>query len=222
MPEYLKVTTGGARLALWRIGESESELKAYIGGDSFPVLGQFQDSKRRLEWLGARCALKMLGVTEPVMYEPNRRPYLLSGARNISISHSFPFVAVVSSPYFDVGLDIESLARPFSRIVGKFLTFGEHSWIDLEDNLQLALVWSAKEAFFKLRVPKSFNSFTDVAILPMGGELSDRGVLKSRIDLRGLALQTVCFEYRVIEEYVLTWVSCHPDLLPHDSSDVPA
>lgn len=217
MAECLRLTTGAARVAIWRVEEVEEELKAYIGGDSFPVLAQFQDPRRRLEWLAARCALKMLGIVDPVMYEPNRRPYVVNGKQNISISHSFPYVAVILSETFDVGLDIESLDRPFARISSKFLTFGEHSWIDMEDNLQLALVWSAKEAFFKLRLPPSFNPFSSLAVLPMQKPLGERGILGIKVALPGLAIQTMSMEYRVLDGFVLTWISCHPGLLPYDA-----
>ena len=54
MSEYLKETTGAATLGIWRIDEDEEALKHYIGGDSFPVLQQFTDKKRRLEWLALR------------------------------------------------------------------------------------------------------------------------------------------------------------------------
>lgn len=214
MPEYMKFTTGGAQIAIWHIKENEQELKAYIGGDSFPVLTQFQDKNRRLEWLAARCSLKLLGITEPIMYEVNRRPYVVSGTQNISISHSFPFVAVICSRTFDVGLDIESLARPFDRIYGKFLTLGESTWLNLDDDFELALVWSAKEAFFKLRLPATFNSFTDMVVLPLQRPLGTRGVLRAKVALWGLGIQTVALEYRFLADYVMTWVSCNPYLLP--------
>ena len=100
MPEFLKVNTGVAQLAIWRIEEDEEALKRIIGGDSFPVLMQFQDPKRRLEWLATRCCLKMLGITDSIIYTPNRRPYLSNDRQHISISHSYPYVAVIASTDF--------------------------------------------------------------------------------------------------------------------------
>ena len=47
MPEFLKINTGAATLAFWHIEESEEQLKAFIGGDSFPTLSNFHDDLPR-------------------------------------------------------------------------------------------------------------------------------------------------------------------------------
>ena len=77
MSEYLKETTGAATLGIWRIDEDEEALKHYIGGDSFPVLQQFTDKKRRQEWLATRCVLKMLGIVDSI-YPTGECTYLLA------------------------------------------------------------------------------------------------------------------------------------------------
>lgn len=211
MPEYRKETTGAASLAIWRIEEDEEGLKQYIGGDSFPVLQQFNNAKRRLEWLAARCCLKMLGISDPIVYAPNRRPFLSNGRMHISISHSYPLVTVIASSDFFVGIDIESLNRDYARIADKYLTFGEKGWVHFDNAKQMSLIWSAKEALYKLPGMEGLNSFVDMTTLPIT-EVRDRGVLQMRVRLGGL-VQLFNLEYTFLDDYTITWVSCNPQLM---------
>ena len=214
MSEYLKETTGAATLCIWRIDEDEEALKHYIGGDSFPVLQQFTDKKRRLEWLATRCVLKMLGIVDSIVYAPSRRPFLSNGRMHISISHSFPFVTVIASQDFFVGIDIEALGRSYVRIADKYLTLGEKSWINYANAKQMALVWSAKEALYKLPGMEGLNSFVDMTVLPVE-EVQTRGILQMRVRLQEL-VQLFNLEYRFLDGYVITWVACNPRLMEWD------
>lgn len=211
MPEVKKVTTGVASLALWRIGEDEEYLKAYIEGDSFPVLTSLKDSHRRLEWLAARCCLKVLGINDSIMYMPNRRPFLSKGNHQISITHSFPYVAVLQSVHFIVGVDIESIERPFSRIAHKYLTLGEKGWIDINNHRAMAIVWSAKEALYKLPGMEGVNSFVDMSVLPIR-RVEPRGTIAVLVRAGG-RVQRFCMEYAFFDTFVITWVACNPRLM---------
>lgn len=209
MPEFLKINTGAATLAFWHIEESEEQLKAFIGGDSFPTLSSFHDSSRRLEWLATRCILKTLGVTDQVLYTKKRKPYLVSGNGHISMSHTFPYAAVITNPTFSVGIDIEKKNRPFKRIAQQFLTLGELAWLDLDNTLQLALIWSAKEAFFKLYNRPGLNSFTDLDVLPF--EVQPKaGVFHLLVHVTHFSFR-VSMEYAILEDFVITWAVCNPE-----------
>lgn len=211
MAEFRRVNTGVASLAIWKIEETEEQLKAYIGGDSFPVLMKFQDPKRRLEWLATRCSLKVLGVVDNIIYAPNRRPFLSKGKPHISITHSFPYVCVIVSNDFFVGIDIESLDRAYERIADKYLTLGEKAWIDQRDTRQMALVWSAKEALYKLPGMEGLNSFVDMTAMPLT-RVEEQGSLQMRVRLGGM-VQRFSLEYTFWGEFVITWVACNPRLM---------
>ncbi len=211
MAEVRKISSGVASLALWKIEEDEAFLKAYIDGDSFPVLARIKDQNRRLEWLATRCCLRVLGINDSIIYKPNRRPFLSKGKHHISITHSFPYVAVLSSVSFFVGVDIESTERPFKRIANKYLTLGERGWIDLDDKRAMAIVWSAKEALYKLPGMEGLNSFEDVTVLPLR-EIQEQGMLQLRVRLGGL-VQKFSMEYAFFDSFVITWLSCNPSLM---------
>lgn len=211
MPEYHKLSTGPASLAIWRIGEDEEQLKQYIGGDSFPVLAQFQNEKRRMEWLATRCCLKMLGYNDPIIYAPNKRPILSSGRVELSISHSFPMVTVLVSTNFQVGIDIESLDRNYERIADKFLTMGEYTWVNVKDTRQMAIIWCAKEALYKLPGMQGVNSFVDMTVLPIG-KPDSHGRFRMRVRVRGI-IYSYSLEYLFLPDHLLTWVASPKNLL---------
>ncbi len=216
MPEVLKINTGAATLAFWHITESEEELKAFIGGDSFPTLLLFHDDARRREWLATRCILKTLGITDQVIYTKRRKPLLLSGNGHISMSHTFPYAAVISNPTSFVGIDIERRNRPFQRIAYQFLTIGELAWIDLEDTLTLALIWSAKEAFFKVYNREGLNSFTNLDVLPFA-VTGTKGFLPMLVHVSRFCLR-VSLEYSILDNFVITWAVCNPQLFQWDDA----
>lgn len=210
MPEFLKINTGAATLAFWHIEESEEQLKAFIGGDSFPTLSNFHDDSRRREWLATRCILKTLGITDQVIYTKRRKPLLVSGNGHISMSHTFPYAAVITNPSFYVGIDIEKKNRPFQRIAYQFLTIGELAWLDLNNTLQLALIWSAKEAFFKVYNRPGLNSFTDLDVLPFTVN-GTHGAFNMLVHVKRFCFK-VSIEYSVLDNFVITWAVCNPQL----------
>ena len=219
MPEYKRYNTGAAALAIWQIEENEEQLKAYIGGDSFPVLAKFQDPNRRLEWLATRCLQKVLGITDHIIYAPNRRPYLSQGVPHISISHSFPLVCLIASPDFYVGVDIESTSRAYPLIADKYLTLGERAWVDINNPKLMAIIWSAKEALYKIPGMEGVNSFVDMNVMPMK-EIGEQGRLQVRIRLHGL-VQSFNLEYAFLNDYVITWVACNPKMMAQGNNSEP-
>ncbi|MGP1362409.1 MAG: 4'-phosphopantetheinyl transferase family protein [Bacteroides sp.] len=217
MPEFLKINTGAATLAFWHITESEEQLKAFIGGDSFPTLSNFRDPARRLEWLATRCILKTLGITDQVLYTKQRKPLLVSGNEHISMSHTYPYAAVITNPTSFVGIDIEKKNRPFKRIAYQFLTLGELSWLNLDNTLQLALIWSAKEAFFKVYNRTGLNSFTDLDVLPFAVQKKNGAF--SLLVHADTNFFKAWLEYAILDDFVITWAVCPPQLFNNTQLD---
>lgn len=74
----------------------------------------------------------------------------------VSISHSdsFVLVAVAREP---IGVDIEDIGGQVERVEQKFVNFGEIDRLENMSSKRLALhlLWSAKEAAYKLKNPSS-------------------------------------------------------------------
>jgi 4'-phosphopantetheinyl transferase len=206
---YLKRTEDYV-LGVWRVEEDEETLKKLVGGDYFPGLARISNPRRRLEWLSARTLLREFGYTGHVMYHPTRRPFLAHSRSHISISHSYPLVTVVMSDKFLVGIDIESFARPFAQVMDKYLSKEEKKWVDEDDNRRLSLIWSAKEAIYKLPGMEGLGG-CDMNLNAIEN-ISDEGHLKASVRL-GNTIQHFNLYYRYMEYFNVVWVCCDPKTL---------
>ncbi|MDX9769775.1 MAG: 4'-phosphopantetheinyl transferase superfamily protein [Tenuifilaceae bacterium] len=197
-------------LGVWRLEEDEETLKQKVGGTYFPGLARITNERRRLEWLAARSLLREFGYEGHVMYHPTRRPFLAHSRSHISITHSYPFVAVIMSEKFHVGIDIESFARPFAQVKDKYLSKREKKWVDNDDNRRLALIWSAKEAIYKLPGMSGLGG-SDMELKPIE-HLSDEGKLEASVRL-GNTIQHFNLNYQYLEYFNVVWVCCNPKTL---------
>lgn len=109
------------------------------------------ESRRRLEVLAVRCLLKdMMGDEQKIVYNENGAPSFSSGTQYLSISHTDGFVAAVIGEK-PVGIDIERRGRRVEKVVSKFMQDSEIALAETIDKLlAMHLIWSAKEAAFKV------------------------------------------------------------------------
>ena len=154
---------------IWHINESEEELRTQLEHPEYyadKVKNLKPGSKRMMEVLAVRCALKVLfnGEEQQVRYDEYGAPALSDGTC-ISISHTSEYAAVCVSPH-PVGIDIERIGNRVQRVVSKFLKEEELVVLQMETNqpdlatitpfhgdmltLALHLAWSAKEAIYKV------------------------------------------------------------------------
>jgi phosphopantetheinyl transferase (holo-ACP synthase) len=197
-------------LGVWRVEEDEATLKELVGGTLFPGLDKISNPKRRLEWLAARSMIKQFGHNGLVLYHPSRRPFLANSRSHLSISHSYPYVAVILSHNFLVGVDIESYKRSFTPVAHKYLSNQEKLWINPADNKKLSLIWSAKEALYKLPGMEGLSG-ADMDIKPFEKQ-ENSGELKATIRLGGTS-QRFNVNYYYLNEFQVVWVCCNPKVL---------
>lgn len=157
MPLYQRLSFDEEKctVAIWQIAESEDELMAPLpNGQELltEARARFKAVGRRLEWLAVRRLMYEVGIGSPIAYHPSGRPCLVNDARHISISHTRGYAAVAIREDAPVGLDIEQLTQKVCRVQHKFLSHEEKLFLLLEKkNVEaLHLIWTAKEAMFKL------------------------------------------------------------------------
>jgi len=197
-------------IGIWRVEEDEVTLKKIVGGTYFPGLDKITHPRRRLEWLSARSIIREFGHNGLVLYHPTRRPFLEHSHSHLSISHSYPLVAVVISHNNLVGVDIESYDRSFSKVAYKYLSPREKLWVDENDNKRLALIWSAKEALYKLPGMEGLGG-VDMDIKPF--ECQDNGgELDASIRIGGV-VQRFKVNYYYLGNFNVAWVYCNPKTL---------
>ncbi|MFT5970986.1 MAG: 4'-phosphopantetheinyl transferase [Flavobacteriales bacterium] len=153
MPLYKKyILNSGAQVVVWEIQESPSyelEILETLSDENKCIYAEIQSNKRKREFLFTRYILeKVLGVDEVIVYTEAGAPTLRSS--EISISHSGNFVSVGLSSA-EIGIDIQLLNPKIERIAHKFVNEAEARFIEESIALkQQTIIWSAKEALYKL------------------------------------------------------------------------
>ena len=142
--------SNGAEISIWEITEDEDDLRQLcspIPNDELEELQIIKSASRRKEKLAVRALLNEMFPEKLYLgHHDNGKPYLQNSAIEISITHCNKYVAIISHPDSDVGIDIESIDRDFSAVEKKVLSEEEQDDLtDRNTNLQLAIYWCAKE-----------------------------------------------------------------------------
>lgn len=140
---------------IWHITETEDELES-LSGCSAPA--RLSNRSRRREYLAIRALFVSMGF-DPGMVEylPSGKPFLRDDSRNISLSHTKDYAAIVVSGHSSVGIDIEQRTERVLRVRHKFMHPLEEAALmelaltktGLDTNTGLLVHWCAKEAVFK-------------------------------------------------------------------------
>jgi phosphopantetheinyl transferase len=148
MPLYKEWDSDAYSLAaIWKIEEPES---FFIDGTGIDI-PDIRNNKRRIERLAGRFLLKYLEQDFPlhhIMPDEHDKPRIDGDRFYFSISHSWPYVAAVVSPYVEAGIDIQCWHPRVEQIQHKFLSPAEQQMVGA-DSKMITLAWSAKEAVYK-------------------------------------------------------------------------
>jgi len=137
---------------VWKIEESFEDLSidTQLTERSQNRLLSMKSEMHRRGFLSVRHLLKVAGYTDlDLYYNGNGKPHLTDG-KQISITHSFNFSAIIISNG-EVGIDIEKNREKIKIIQDKFVNF-ERGFIHKDDDYiqQLTVVWGAKESLYKI------------------------------------------------------------------------
>lgn len=161
-----------AAIGLWKIDESETDLRALMKLD--PVLqlpaSDISNVIKKREWMAGRLVLKALveylGLKYQGIYKDEvGKPHLHVHPHHISLTHSYPWVAAVMCKKNAVGIDLEQPKNKLERIAYKFLDRNELA--QAGDNIEkLCVYWCAKEALYKLKGQKGIIFKENLSIAP--------------------------------------------------------
>lgn len=155
MPLYKSITIADeTHVLVWKITESLEQLTDEIALKEVcrtRVDGMKSEQHRR-GFLSVRKLLQEIGYTDfDLYYDSDGKPRLKDG-KNISITHSYSFSAIIVSPH-NVGIDMEMQREKVITIADKFIE-PEFEYLDpthLTDYMQrLIVIWGVKEALFKM------------------------------------------------------------------------
>ncbi|OEJ99626.1 4'-phosphopantetheinyl transferase family protein [Roseivirga misakiensis] len=151
---FRKSVSDSINYLVWEITETEDELLSHLNlnDEEWADFNSIKVSIKRLEWLGARTALKHLvkEIGQFYIYKDQfGKPHLRDSAIGISISHAKGIGAAAINLNGAIGIDVEFPREQVLRIAHKFLHPSEVSWAQ-NDVDKLTRIWSAKEALYKL------------------------------------------------------------------------
>jgi 4'-phosphopantetheinyl transferase len=166
--------------ALWHISESEDQLTQLASPD--PGLGDITSQIKRLEYAAARALVRTIVENAKLPYLGMRKnesgkPFLIDHPHHISLSHSFPYVAVQIDRLVPVGIDIEQPKKKILTIAHR--VFNREEMTDAGNDLvKNCIYWCAKEALYKIHGTKGLSFIQHLSVdsfkLALHGELTGK------------------------------------------------
>lgn len=189
--------------ALWKIDEDENFFR-----DQLAVPDEVPDTihhvQKRLEYLSARYLLQSL-LKEwnlpfaGIVKDDFGKPYLKSLPFQISLSHSYPYVAAVIDRNKAVGIDLEQPKLKLARIAPRVLSEAEYGDAG-DDIVKLCVYWCAKESLVKIHGKKDLTFASEIQISPFS--LQKQGLLNGSIIASGMHI-AVPLQYEVYDNFVV-------------------
>lgn len=154
MPIVYKKEHLSSVIAVWESIEDFDFLikKALLTTDEIALLRNFKSESRQREFLTVRALLKELFPTEKLLinYSKNGKPNL-SGKKNISISHTKNYVAIMVGEFEHGGIDLETINERIFKLATKFLNESEIKFTGFNPTIEkLQIIWGAKEVLYKI------------------------------------------------------------------------
>ena len=215
MPLYNRYTkNNGTQVLVWKITESLEELHAQVSLKTVcqDRVGGMKSEQHQKGFLSVRMLLQEAGYTDfDMYYGEDGKPHLKDG-RNISITHSYNFSAIVISDV-NVGIDMEMQREKIITIANKFC-ITEFSYLDpthLDAYMHaLTVIWGVKEALFKMiSLPGiSFKNHIDVFRFDITDKQGRAKLTFNNMD------RNYTFFFEEIEGFTLVY-SFEEDILSH-------
>lgn len=170
MPLYKTITPNSqTTVKIWKISESYADLfhSVILKSNSLErVLGMKSEMHQR-GFLSVRKLLEEFGYTDAdLFYDENGKPHLKDG-KQISITHSFNFSAVIISDLI-IGIDIEKQRDKINIIAHKFIDY-EFDYLNENDKnyiKKLTTIWCVKESLYKLYAKPGLSFKKHCLVIP--------------------------------------------------------
>mgnify|MGYP000521871658 CR=1 FL=1 len=208
MPLYKTITPNSqTTVKVWKITESYEDLMAKVNLKSIAlerVLGMKSELHQR-GFLSVRHLLHEFGYTDSdLFYDENGKPHLKDG-KQISITHSFNFSAVIVSDLV-VGIDIEKQRDKIAVIAKKFVDY-EFQYLlkdDADYIRRLTVIWGIKESLYKLFATPGLSFKEHCLVIPFSDGSAettawiDYNSMKSRFNVQSLEFEGFTCAYAVV------------------------
>lgn len=204
MPLEKLVVELGRTWALWRIDEEEDSLAKILPSEK--ISDTITSPQKRLEWIAGRVLVKEVMEAMDLTYQgivkdEFGKPFPAGYDYQLSLSHSFPFVAVILDKYESVGIDLEQPKEKLLRIAPRI-----HHDDELKDTgkdvVKHCIYWCAKETLVKIYGKKDLVFSENMKILPFKRE--SEGDIIGKIIVKDME-RVIPLYYKVYPEFVLVF-----------------
>jgi phosphopantetheinyl transferase len=171
---------------IWQIRENESELSALLPAETVPA--SIHHTSKRCEYLSARLLVReimtKMGMTyRGIVKDDYGKPFLHAYPHQLSLSHSYPYVAALIDQHESVGVDIEQPKQKLFKIAPRVMHATELA--DAGDDLwKHCIYWCAKEALLKVHGKKDISFAESLLISPFSrkndGDITGRIVVANK------------------------------------------
>lgn len=168
-----------------------------------PEMDKINSIHRKKEFLGLRLALKYCldGEEKIIHYASGGKPILADNSLKISFSHSRNWISVMVHPTSEVGIDIERPTDQIKKIYARFLGTEELKVYKKNNDINyLRVVWSTKEALYKIIGESAYNFAKQIQVLPF--ELQQEGELNALFPKTNKEYRV---HYRLADNYTLAY-----------------
>lgn len=201
-----KETANGWALGVWKIEEEEETLLAQtVGLESIPE--RLRHPNRRLEFVAGRALVRQLmnELGEPfegVTSNEHGKPLLKNSTCQVSITHSFPYVASLIDAGKPAGIDLEQVSYRLLKMAPRLFHISELRTAG-RNPVKHTIIWSGKETLMKIYGKRDVVFSEHLRIEPF--ELKrEGGELIGHILIEG-AQAEVPLAYRLLDNFVLVF-----------------
>ena len=195
-------------VGIWHITENLDQLHQLIllSESQHEEMNLYKVNNKKLEWISARILIKLiaaqLGINfEGIVKDEHGKPSLKNSNCEISLSHSYPYVAAIIDKTDDVGIDIEQPKEKLKKIAHRFLAQAELNFTK-DNTIMLCKAWCAKETLYKIYGKRGLIFSENLLLEPY--DQTHSGIITGNIIVNGSAKKHK-LEYKVTEDYVLTY-----------------
>jgi len=160
---------GGRAWGLWHIDETEAVLAGMLGNiEAIPET--LVHPQKRQEWFAGRLLVKNLVEAQGMAFQglikdAYGKPFLRGHAHQVSLSHSYPYVAALIDAYDWAGIDLEQPKDKLLRVAARIHHTDEQRDLGT-DLVKHCIYWCAKEALIKVYGKKDLVLAENLKISP--------------------------------------------------------
>jgi 4'-phosphopantetheinyl transferase len=190
--------------ALWQIREDETTLAEQLPTEIVP--SSITNVQKRCEWLTGRILVKemmqSLGLTyQGITKDAYGKPFPAGYPHQLSLSHSYPYVAALIDKVESAGIDLEQPKKKLLRIAPRVLH--ETELKDAGDDLMKhCIYWCSKEVLVKVHGKKDLTFAENILINPFSRQ--SEGDITGRI-IADNSVRIVPLYYRLYPNFVLVF-----------------